>query len=380
MVRKICVIIALLFLAVIVFCSCKKSSLPVPTDIEGILNYQEVGVFAGVNYDEKALERDLKKIPNNLSSEEVYSYMVGLIGENYAQYTNVYNYLEDPNYYASMRLDPSVAALDGATSIVEILLDCSGSMADQVDGGIKMDLAKKEVQKFASKLPAGTRIGLRVFGHKGSSSEADFVEGSQTELLYPLGPYNEMAFTDTLKQLEPRGWTPIAKSLEAAGQDLAGQGNGVIYLVTDGIETCGGDPVAAAAAVKQQLNTQISINVIGFDVGDIQQLKDTSAAGGGNYVTAQNNQELQEVFQFELKERIADSIKNDFELFKKANSAMTETMEQEYSRMKKAAVLLQVGQDVNELINDRYRKLSRYQTEETLAITEKILKKGGFLD
>src|SRR5690606_41143319 len=46
------------------------------------------------------------------------------------------------------------------------------------------------------------------------------------------------------------GWTPVAGALESAKESFAGldaeTNTNLIYLVSDGIETCDGDPVAAA--------------------------------------------------------------------------------------------------------------------------------------
>ena len=44
-------------------------------------------------------------------------------------------------------------------------------MEDPVTGRVKMDLAKQAIQSFVSKLPQGTQVGLRVFGHKGSGAD-----------------------------------------------------------------------------------------------------------------------------------------------------------------------------------------------------------------
>ena len=55
-----------------------------------------------------------------------------------------------------------------------------------------------------------------------------------------------------VQALEPAGWTPLADALAAAGAQLAPSdtaGEQVVYVVSDGEETCGGDPVAEARAL-----------------------------------------------------------------------------------------------------------------------------------
>ena len=44
-------------------------------------------------------------------------------------------------------------------------------MAGRVDGGVKMDLAKQAIRVFASDVPEGAQVFLRVYGHQGKQSE-----------------------------------------------------------------------------------------------------------------------------------------------------------------------------------------------------------------
>lgn len=56
----------------------------------------------------------------------------------------------------------------------------------------------------------------------------------------------------------------------------------LIYFVSDGIETCGGDPVRAAKEIAES-NIQPVVHIIGFDVpsDEQQQLKDMAGAANG---------------------------------------------------------------------------------------------------
>ena len=60
-----------------------------------------------------------------------------------------------------------------------------------------------------------------------------------------------------------------------------------IVLVSDGIETCGGDPVAAAEELNRS-GIEVEIDVVGFGVPDDEadQLRDVASAGGGEYFDA----------------------------------------------------------------------------------------------
>jgi hypothetical protein len=68
-----------------------------------------------------------------------------------------------------------------------------------------------------------------------------------------------------------------------------------LVLVTDGIESCGGDPVRAARELREQ---GITVHLIGFGLGgaadeDTASLQAVAYASGGRYVTAGSAAELQ---------------------------------------------------------------------------------------
>ncbi|MBC8076261.1 MAG: VWA domain-containing protein, partial [Chloroflexales bacterium] len=187
---------------------------------------------------------------------------------------------------------------------IELILDSSGSMAEDAGGRPKLDIAKEVLGGFVDTLPKQANVALRVYGHVGSNSEADrALSCGKSELLSPFQPLNAASFKSTINALEPRGWTPIASSLQQAQQDFAAYGDAaknsnLIYLVSDGIETCDGDPVAAARALKEA-NIRAVVNVVGFAVDTVaaQQLRAAAEAGGGQYYEARNAAELQEVFK-----------------------------------------------------------------------------------
>jgi Ca-activated chloride channel family protein len=80
------------------------------------------------------------------------------------------------------------------------------------------------------------------------------------------------------------GWTPLAASLQRAQGLLsaASPGQQVVYVVSDGNETCGGDPIAIARAINAG-NTGAIVNIIGFDLprADRAGLGAVASAGGG---------------------------------------------------------------------------------------------------
>lgn len=72
--------------------------------------------------------------------------------------------------------------------------------------------------------------------------------------------------------------------------------------MTDGIETCGGDPVAAARALKES-GIAVTVDVVGFDVASSAEqaaLRQVAEATGGEYADAQGAAELNDYFDDQI--------------------------------------------------------------------------------
>ena len=103
--------------------------------------------------------------------------------------------------------------------------------------------------------------------------------------------------SNKLISIKARGKTPIAASLEKGAEGLKSfYGKKTIILISDGEETCGGDPVKTARKIKEEFGIDIAIHVIGFDVKGKgrEQLAGIAKAGGGNYYSADNAQQLKD--------------------------------------------------------------------------------------
>src|SRR5699024_6822781 len=121
-------------------------------------------------------------------------------------------------------------------------------MANYENDKTRMELAKESINQFVSELPEQAQITLQVYGHKGSGSEEDKeMSCDSVETLYSLDDYNEAEFQDALDEFEPAGWTPLAKAIEEVTDEFeefdGEESTNIIYVVSDGEETCGGDPV-----------------------------------------------------------------------------------------------------------------------------------------
>jgi len=181
---------------------------------------------------------------------------------------------------------------------IALLLDASGSMKADIPGGNKMQLAKSSLSNFAQNLPDKTNVSLTVFGHKGTGSDKDKkLSCSSVETVYPLTSYEKSKFSGALNKFKASGWTPLASAIQNAQKQLLAASDdhtkNFIYVVSDGIETCGGNPVQAAKDAKAS-NMDIQINIIGFDVDSEadRQLKEVAKAGGGEYTSVRTKQQL----------------------------------------------------------------------------------------
>ncbi|AOC58873.1 hypothetical protein BEN31_17670 [Bacillus pumilus] len=187
---------------------------------------------------------------------------------------------------------------------VTILLDASGSMARKVEGERKFDLAKQEVFKFAQSLPKDAKIRMSLFGSEGNNKNSGKAQSCEViRGVYGVQPYEKESFENSLNGLGPNGWTPIARALENAKQtdeQLNGGTKHIVYLITDGEETCGGDPVKVAKELHNSKGSTV-VNVIGLDFNDGYegQLKQVAKAGKGQYYQASTGKEMGSILSAE---------------------------------------------------------------------------------
>jgi len=183
---------------------------------------------------------------------------------------------------------------------VELILDASGSMLQRLSGKRRIDIAKEVLVRLVNdKLEVGTPFALRVFGHRE-------VDSCRTDLELPLGPLDKEKALALIKSVDAKNKakTPIGASLEKVAQDLARAGDQhIVLLVTDGEETCDGDPAAAIEAL-QAAGMNVRINIIGFAIDDMA-LKQTfrlwANLGGGSYFDAGSAEALDTSLTIALK-------------------------------------------------------------------------------
>ena len=190
---------------------------------------------------------------------------------------------------------------------VEIIVDSSKSMWGQINGRSKMDIAKTTLEEVSYWLPDDLDLALRTYGSTSASEESNCADSN---LLVPFGESNREYVRHAIAGLRPTGQTPIAYALQQAARDFdALKSDRTLVLVSDGIESCGGDPVQAAYDLRQQ---GIVVHLIGFGLGtgadeDAASLRAIANASGGRYVTASTAEEL--------KAALAETVATSFSVY-----------------------------------------------------------------
>jgi hypothetical protein len=158
------------------------------------------------------------------------------------------------------------------------------------EGPSRIDVAKGVLTDLVtSTLPPGTPLALRVFGSEPGSCD--------TNLAVPLGPLDPASTAGQIAgiQVVNEVKTPIGDALELVAQDLAdAPGTRIVVLVTDGEETCGGDPRAAIADLAAQ-GIEIHVNIVGLALDDPalkQQFEEWARLGRGQFFDARSQAEL----------------------------------------------------------------------------------------
>ena len=183
-----------------------------------------------------------------------------------------------------------------SNNAVEIILDASGSMLKKQNGQRRIDIAKQALETLIDEtLPDKASVAIRAFGH----IKADSCDG---EIVLPLSPLNKQQALRTINSVTPKNLakTPIAASLEMVEKDLAMvDGMRKVILVTDGEETCNGDPEQVIKSLKEK-GINVQINIVGFAIDDFglkQTFQKWAELGNGRYFDANDKQELAKTIQ-----------------------------------------------------------------------------------
>jgi hypothetical protein len=171
---------------------------------------------------------------------------------------------------------------------IALILDASGSMnAGLRSGQTRIDAAKEAVAAFVGKLDPKVRISYRAYGHQSPTREKNCKD---TELLVGFGAAgaNRDAILARTQAVKAQGYTPITHVIELAAADVGKEpGARTVVLVSDGKETCAGDPCAAAKALADA-DASLTVHTIGLgvDAAARYQLQCVARVARGTYSDA----------------------------------------------------------------------------------------------
>jgi hypothetical protein len=206
---------------------------------------------------------------------------------------------------AALTLSASHTAYAAAQTNVMFILDASNSMWAQIDGKPKIEIAKKVLTDLVEEMPDNTAMGFIAYGHR---FDYKLKQCGDMELMNPLGHFNRKNVASAFRFVTPKGQTPIADTLlESANwlEEHKGE-NTTLVLITDGVESCDGDPCAAASTLKDA-GISTKIHVVGFDLSadERARVECISSNGDGRYFDARDAAELTVALE-EVKKDIAE--------------------------------------------------------------------------
>jgi hypothetical protein len=197
---------------------------------------------------------------------------------------------------------------NNANRSVLLILDSSGSMnAKLPNGETRIAVAQRAIKGVAGFIPAKAQVSLRLYGAQSPAREKN-CQDTNLAVPFAAAEANGGAITSAIDITKAQGYTPIALSLQQAATDFSADAKErVIVLVSDGKETCQGDPLIAAKALAAK---GITVHTVGFvvDTAARGQLQAIARATGGSYFDAPVGPELPETLKSALnacKQRVA---------------------------------------------------------------------------
>ncbi len=184
----------------------------------------------------------------------------------------------------------SMTSLGFAANKVIIVLDASGSMWAQIDGKPKLEIARESLRTVLQSVPADDEIGLMAYGHREKGSCEDI------ELIVPPQAGSASAITAAADSLKFLGKTPLTAAVKQAAEALKyTEDKATVVLITDGLETCEGDPCALGKELEAS-GVDFKVDVVGFGLtaDEGKQIACLADNTGGKYIQASDEKALQE--------------------------------------------------------------------------------------
>ncbi|MGL4429808.1 MAG: VWA domain-containing protein [Silvania sp.] len=194
-----------------------------------------------------------------------------------------------------------------------LIFDASGSMS------ISMDITPEELRRLMQDEPVENfdreprRISLahrsakQVIDEVPKDIDISLVAAATCQQVFvtsalPFAQRNELKHA--IDKIQPVGKTALAEALEKAGKLVDGvDRDAIIVLITDGEETCGGDPCEVAQRLKQS-KPRLQVNVV--DIMNTGAGNCIASHTGGSVYAVNNTHEFNEMMNRAIKEYIPE--------------------------------------------------------------------------
>lgn len=184
----------------------------------------------------------------------------------------------------------SMTTFGFAANKVIIILDASGSMWAQIDGKPKLEIARESLRSVLQSVPGDDEIGFMAYGHREKGSCDDI------QLIVPPQAGSASAISAAADSLKFLGKTPLTAAVKQAAEALKyTEDKATVVLITDGLETCGGDPCALGKELEAS-GVDFTADVVGFGLtaDEGKQIACLADNTGGKYIQASDEKALQE--------------------------------------------------------------------------------------
>jgi len=184
-----------------------------------------------------------------------------------------------------------------------IVFDASGSMSGNTVQGLfsaitRIDEVRKALAQVLPHAAKFRKIGLITYG------PGPYQQCNVQLNFEPMWNSTQPIMT-VVNALNPAGKTPLVTAVKVAAAALDSKSKpGVIVLLTDGEETCGGAPCDLGKEIKAT-GRNLTVHVIGYQLRAFRwtgaqsylDVKCLAEETGGLYITAENRQDLIEAFE-----------------------------------------------------------------------------------
>ena len=161
-------------------------------------------------------------------------------------------------------------------------------MWGEVGETTKIEIARDVIGDLMLDWSDKVELGLSAYGHREKGNCSDI------ETLKPIGPVDPKQVAQIVDAISPKGKTPLTAAIRNAADELRyEEDRATVILVSDGEETCGGDPCAVAEELEAA-GIDFTVHVVGFDLTDdetanLQCIADNT---GGRFFEADDARDL----------------------------------------------------------------------------------------